>query len=101
MSAASGRRPELPVAPFRKSLYRPRYRVSFIEAIVGCDRTVLLRGNDWSSTTVPYSWITPNGSARGTFTVPVSQYVRAVVGDDVWSVMVDADGAGTLVKRVR
>jgi hypothetical protein len=94
--------PAFPAAQFRASLYRPKFRIAFTAVVLGDDGTVLLRGNDWNSKAVLYTWLTPSGTIRGTFTVPVSQHVRAVLGDYLWSVSVDADGAGTLVQqRVR
>ncbi len=90
---------DFPTALFRQNLFRPRYRIPVTEVVLGDDGTVLLRGNDWTSKNVVYTWLTPTGGVRGTFTVPVSQYVRAVLGDDVWSVAVDADGVGSLVQQ--
>ena len=70
-----------------------------MEAVVGDDGSVLLRGNDWTGSRVSYTWIRPDGSIRGTLVVPVNQFIRAVTLNEIWSIEERTDGDNRLIRQ--
>lgn len=91
--------PRLTADIFKQGLFVPQFRVPVVEAVIGDDGTVLLRGNDWNASQVEYTWLRMDGSVRGSFTVPSTRHVRAVLGDLVWSIDEDGDGAVRVVRQ--
>lgn len=91
--------PSITVGQYRSSMFVPTYRVHFVEAVVGDDGSVLLRGNDWTGSTVSYTWIRPNGSIWGTLVVPVNQFIRAVALNEIWSIEERADGDNRMIRQ--
>lgn len=91
--------PPITAETYGRNMFIPRFRIPFTEAIIGDDGTALLRGNDWNGPKVTYTWIKPDGTRRGTFDVPVRQYVRAVSGTRIWSVEEDVDGGARLIRQ--
>jgi hypothetical protein len=67
-------------------VYRPRRVVPISGLVVGDDGAVLLRGNDWTGSTVTYAWLRPNGTLRGTLVLPIAHTIKALRGDVIWSV---------------
>lgn len=92
--------PPLSVAAYGRGMFVPRFRIAVTEAVLGDDGTALLRGNDWSSGAVRYTWIRPDGTLRGTFELPVRQYVRAVSQSWIWTVEEDDDGGARLIRQL-
>ncbi|MBC8085989.1 MAG: hypothetical protein H7Z40_01890 [Phycisphaerae bacterium] len=91
--------PKLTADQYRSSMFVPIYRIHFTDAVVGDDGTVLLRGNDWSGINVSYTWILPNGTIRGSLAVPVSQYIRAVTSNEIWSIEERPNGEHRLIRQ--
>jgi hypothetical protein len=91
--------PPVTAATYGRNMFIPRFRIPVTEAIIGDDGTALLRGNDWNGATVTYTWIKPDGTRRGTFDMPVRQFVRAVSGNWIWSIEEDEDGGARLVRQ--
>ena len=91
--------PPLSAATYGRNMFVPRFRIAVTEAVIGDDGTALLRGNDWSSGNVTYTWIKPDGKLRGSFELPVRQYVRAVSRSWIWTVDEDDDGGARLLRH--
>ena len=91
--------PDLSTAAYETGMFVPFYRISAVDIVLGDDGTILLRGNDWNGNGVNYTWFNPQGTIRGTFTLPVKQIVRAVSGNSIWSIAEVRDGEVRLIKQ--
>lgn len=97
--ASAGWVPQLTAEAAGRGMFVPRYRISVVDVVLGDDGTVLLRGNDWTTADVEYTWFNPNGTVRGTFRVPHSQLVRGVLGKNIWSIAEQSGGEVRLIRQ--
>lgn len=86
-------------AELRNALYVPDSRSAVSEIVVGNDGAILARFDDYSLKLARYTWIDGLGRPKGTFSVPISQRIRALQGRRIWSVRMNEDDSFSLIEQ--
>lgn len=86
-------------AALKNDMFRPRMRAMATQILVADNGSVLIRGPDYEQKDVEYTLVRVNGDVAGTFRVPFTQRIRAMVGDYVWSYVERPNGEIDIVRE--